>query len=66
MTYIPAAKAADLLRCDSRTIRRYCESGELTGVQRKARGWWLVDRESVQRMLDKLDKPDSHMTALER
>jgi len=56
------SKAAERLGCSPSTVLRLIESGELAGTRLTAKGWWRIDRESVERKLMKLTNHAEHVT----
>ena len=48
--YLKPQEAADLLRVDSRTVKRWAQQGRLAGFQTPG-GHWRIDEEAVRRML---------------
>jgi excisionase family DNA binding protein len=55
---ISVNQAAKLLSVSTRQVRRYLESGELTGHRFGERGWWKVEHPSLKIKSDESDKPD--------
>lgn len=49
--FIFAAEAARILGCSIATIQRRCEEGRLRAWRTSDRGWWRIDRASVQELL---------------
>ena len=46
---ITTEKAAEMLGVTQRTVRRWCNSGELP-AQRTSGSWWVIRREDVERL----------------
>jgi hypothetical protein len=57
MKFVSVTIAARRLRCSDETIRRYIISGDLDGVQRIPRGWWMVSETSITNLSHKLHSP---------